>query len=135
MPVMKLITLLKGVDRRNVCSLLIIVAKVRKLCFWRGCECYSCECCGGFIYLFSGGSYDDVFGLREAEDFLLPAFGEELRGNRPPFDQGRRRAMKVALKFLRQYKQLGTFSRKPGTGKALKIMDIMKLIIEEQMHK
>ena len=30
-----------------------------------------------------------VFGLQEAEDSLLRVFGEELRRNHPPFDQGR----------------------------------------------
>ena len=135
-PIMKLIILLKGVDRRNVCSSLIIAAKVRKLCFWRGCECFSCECCGVFIYLFSGGSCDDGFGLREAEDSLLPAFREELRENSPPFDQGRHRAIKVAVwKILQWYKQSETLSCKPGTRKALKMTDIAKKIIEEQMHK
>ena len=47
-----------------------------------------------------------------------------------------RTATKVGvLKFLRRYKQTGTHSRRPGTGKASKTTDNAKRIIEEQMNK
>ena len=131
-PIRNILIPLKGVDRRNVCSSLIIVEKVRNLCFWRCCECYSCECCGVFLNLFSRDDYEGVFGLRESEDFLLRAFGEELCGNCPPLIEEGRRAMKFGvLKFHRWYEQTGTLSRKPETGKTSKMMDNVKWIIEE----
>ena len=37
-----------------------------------------------------------VFSLSEAEDPILPAFGEESRGNCPPFDRGRAQSRKSA---------------------------------------
>ena len=50
-------------------------------------------------------------------------------------EEGRRATKVGVLKFLRRYEQTGTHSRKPGTGKASKMMDNAKRIIEEQMNK
>ena len=46
-----------------------------------------------------------------------------------------RRATKVGvLKFLRRYEQTGTLSHKPGTGKALKMTDIMNKQLALLLH-
>ena len=50
-------------------------------------------------------------------------------------EEGRRATKVGVLKFLRRYEQTGTHSRKPGTGKASKMTDNAKRIIEEQMNK
>ena len=50
-------------------------------------------------------------------------------------EEGRTATKVGVLKFLRRYKQTGTHSRRPGTGKASKTTDNTKRIIEEQMNK
>ena len=125
-PVRSIIIPLKGVVHRNVCSALVVVMKVRKLCFWRCCECYSCKCCDVFPYLFSGGSYCTM--LRILYYWHLGNSYVEIAQNLTEIGC---RATKVGiLKFLQRYKQTGTPSRK-----ASKMMDIAKGIIDEQMHK
>ena len=47
-------------------------SKVRKLSFY-----CCCECCSVFLHLSSGIGYDGILRLSEAEDPVLPAFGEE----------------------------------------------------------
>ena len=38
-------------------------------------------------------------------------------------------------KFLKHYEEMGTISRKPGSGRPSKVMDEIKLLIDEQMKK
>ena len=73
-----------SIARKVYSSIKIDRSKVQKLSFWR-----CCDCCSVFFHLSSGISYDGVLRLSEAEDPILPLFGEESRGNCPPFDQGR----------------------------------------------
>ena len=68
---------------KNVSSIEIDRLKVQKLSFW-----CCCDWCSVFLQLSSGVDYDGVLTLSEAEDPILPAFGEESRRNCPLFDRG-----------------------------------------------
>ena len=104
--------------------------KVRKLSFW-----CCCDWCNVFLQLSSGVDYDGFLRLSEAEDPILLAFGEESRGNCPPFDRGRAHSHKSRCLEVSPTIQTGTHSHRPGTGKASKTTDNAKRIIEEQMNK
>ena len=98
--------------------------------------CWCCKCCSVFFHLSSGISYDGVLRLPEAEDSILLAFGQCQAEIACHLTEEVHRATKVGvLKFLQQYKQTGTLSSKPGTGKASIMTDNSERIIEEQMNK
>ena len=89
------------------------------------------------LYFFvCGVDYHGVFQLCETEDTLLPTAEEELGGNRRCLSEEGHKVTEVGVhKFLKRFEKSRTIACNPGSGKASKMTNSTKQIIEEQMWR